>query len=223
MLDTIEKTTTELPLDTAAKRALIESELRKDPGRSDREIARTVGCDHKTVGSARERLGLASPLGNSPPIPTEHRRMLIEGCKDFDERYSPGPSEVRPAEAVDNAIADGKIRYAAAGTGIADAVTSRLDITVQAAVDQCHGHIQRVRGERQAEAYKEDEANGEQTMVRSQREITIQFDDSTGEWVIKQKSWPDDDSAIYINEEHLQTFLDALCDRLGIGSIRGAG
>jgi hypothetical protein len=180
---------TELPLDTAAKRALIESELRKAAGRSDREIARVVGCDHKTVGSARERLGLAFPLGNSPPTPTEHRRMLLEGCKDFDERYSPGPSEVRPAEeAVDNAIAEGKIRYAAAGTGIGDAVTSRLDITVQAAVDQAHGAVARMRTERQAEAVKEDEANGEQTMVRSQREITIQFDDTTGEWVIKQKS-----------------------------------
>jgi hypothetical protein len=64
MLDTVEKTTTELPLDAAAKRALIETELGKDAGRSDREIARTIGCDHKTVGAARERLGLASPLGN---------------------------------------------------------------------------------------------------------------------------------------------------------------
>jgi hypothetical protein len=56
------------PLDTAAKRALIEAELREDAGRSDREIARVVGCDHKTVGSARERLGIAIPLaGNISP------------------------------------------------------------------------------------------------------------------------------------------------------------
>jgi hypothetical protein len=71
MLDTIERTDiTELPLDTAAKRALIETELRKDAGRSDREIARIIGCDHKTVGSARERLGIATPLASSisPPI-----------------------------------------------------------------------------------------------------------------------------------------------------------
>jgi hypothetical protein len=75
MLDTIERTTeTELPLDTAAKRALIETELRKDAGRSDREIARIVGCDHKTVGSARERLGIASPLGNSAPSQTVTNR-----------------------------------------------------------------------------------------------------------------------------------------------------
>jgi hypothetical protein len=65
-------------LDTAAKRALIESELRKDASRSDREIARAVGngiC-HKTVGAARERLGLAnSPVGNaeaSQPVTNRH-------------------------------------------------------------------------------------------------------------------------------------------------------
>jgi hypothetical protein len=52
------------PLDTAAKRASIETELRKDAGRSDREIARVVGVDHKTGTAARERLGIASPLGN---------------------------------------------------------------------------------------------------------------------------------------------------------------
>jgi hypothetical protein len=57
-------------LDTAGKRALIDAELRKDAGRSDREIARIVGCDHKTVGSTRERLGIATPLGNSPGAPT---------------------------------------------------------------------------------------------------------------------------------------------------------
>ncbi len=42
-------------LDTAAKRALIETELRADPSRSDRKIAEAIGhgiC-HKTVGAAR--------------------------------------------------------------------------------------------------------------------------------------------------------------------------
>jgi hypothetical protein len=48
------------------KRELIEDELRINSNRSDREIARIVGCDHKTVGTARERLGIAAPLGNSP-------------------------------------------------------------------------------------------------------------------------------------------------------------
>jgi hypothetical protein len=103
MSDTIERTeaTAELPLDTAGKRALVEAELRKDAGRSDREIARTVGVDHKTVGAARERLGIASPLGNSPSTATERRNMLIAGCKDFDRMHPPETAE----EAVDNAIA----------------------------------------------------------------------------------------------------------------------
>jgi hypothetical protein len=69
MSEVLELTTTELPLDTAAKRALIETELRADPTRSDRRIAKILKVDHKTVGTARARLGIAAPLGaNSPPI-----------------------------------------------------------------------------------------------------------------------------------------------------------
>lgn len=75
MLDTIDRTkttTTELPLATAAKRALIESELRDNPNRSAREIARALGnkVDHKTVAARRREMGLAEPLGNSPQPPT---------------------------------------------------------------------------------------------------------------------------------------------------------
>jgi hypothetical protein len=223
MLDLLDKAETETTIGIAAKRALIEAELQKNPQRSDRKIAEAVGhgiC-HKTVGAARERLGIASPLGNSPqpPTPTEHRQMLINAGKDFDAKHPPESAE----EVVDRMIAEGKLGHATAGRGgMGDAVAELPNLTVQAAVDQCHGHIQRIREERQAKAAEEDEANGEQTMVRSQREVTIQFDDSTGEWVIKQKNWPDDDGAIYINEEHMQAFLDALCDRLGIASIRGS-
>ena len=133
--------------------------------------------------------------------------MLIEAGKDFDAKHPPETVE----EAVDDALASGTI------SGGAE------DPYVQAAVDQCRGAIARVKEERQTEAAAQDEANGEQTIVRAQREVTIQFDDSTGDWVLKQKNWPDDDGVIWINEEHMQVFLDALCDRLGIGSIRGAG
>jgi hypothetical protein len=175
---TLERDAPPPPLDTAAKRALIESELRTDASRSDREIARAVGngiC-HKTVGVARERLGLASPLGNSPPTSTEQRHMLIEGCKDFDKIYPPGPSEVeRAEEAVDNAIAVGKI--APAGTGGGDAAAARLDITVQAAVDQVHGAVARMRDDRQAQADSEGEKNQERTVLGPRKEVTIQHDD----------------------------------------------
>jgi len=50
------------------KRELLDDALRTNSNRSDREIAREIGVDHKTVGAARARLGLPSPLGNSPPV-----------------------------------------------------------------------------------------------------------------------------------------------------------
>jgi hypothetical protein len=83
MLDTIEKPAgTEFDLgQQPSKRDLVEAALRADAARSDREIARQVGCDHKTVGSARERLGIASPLGNSnSPAPST-------APEDFDHQH----------------------------------------------------------------------------------------------------------------------------------------
>jgi hypothetical protein len=211
----------EVKLHATGKRALIEAELRKDAGRSDREIGRVCNVDHKTVSARRREMGIAQPLGNSPATATERRNMLIEGCKDFDKKYPPGPSDAQSAEeAVDTAIAEGKISYSTAGAG--DVAAARLDISVQAAVDQVRGHLQRVREDRQTEVDKDGEANGEQSLVLAQREITIQHDERLGEWILRQRNWPDDDGVIIIIDENMQTFLDALCDRLGIASIRGS-
>jgi hypothetical protein len=206
MLDILNRPTTELPLDTTTKRERIKAELCAGSDRSDREIARIVGVDHKTVGSWREKLGIASQLGNSPPTPTGYRHMLIEGCKDFDKKFPPGPSEVRTAEeAVDNAIAEGKI-----------------SAVVQGAVDQVRGMTERIREERQMTASEKDQKNGEETLIVPQREITMQHDDEMGEWIIKQKNWPDDDGVIIINDESIAQFLEALTNRLGTASIRGS-
>jgi hypothetical protein len=197
------------PLDTAGKRALVEAELRKDAGRSDREIARVVGCDHKTVGAARERLGIASPLGNSPPTPTERRHMLIEGCRDFDKHYPPGPSEVASAEeAVDNAIAKGAARLA-----------PEHEKMVDAAVDQCRGAILRKREERKAEIDAEGDKNHEMTLLPRREEVTIQHDIERGEWIIRQRRWPDDDGVIIISDEDIHPFVDILTDHLGYGRV----
>jgi hypothetical protein len=71
MSEVLELTATETTLGTAEKRALVERELRENPQRSDRKIAEAIGhgiC-HKTVGAARERLGIAIPLPiASPPV-----------------------------------------------------------------------------------------------------------------------------------------------------------
>jgi hypothetical protein len=60
----------------------------------------------------------------------------------------------------------------------------------------------------------------EKSLVLSQNEITIEHDDQTGEWVIRQKNWPDDDAQIYINDEAVHDFVDRLTDYLGYGSAR---
>jgi hypothetical protein len=213
MSEVLELTADEPKADTAAKRRLIETELRKDASRSDREIERVLGngiC-HKTIGAHRKRLGITSPLGNSPPTPTERRHMLIEGCKDFDKKYPPGSAE----EAVDNAIADGMI--ANAGTGTGDAVAARLDITVQAAVDQVHGIVARMREERQALADSTGEKNKERTVLAPRKEVTIQHDDEMGEWIIRQRNWPDEDGVVVIDDEDIHRFVDILTDHLGYG------
>jgi hypothetical protein len=102
-------------LDTAGKRALIESELRKDASRSDREIGRVCGVDGKTVSAVREKLANGAEISPQPPTPTERREMLIAGADDFNKRYPPGPSEPATAEEqVDEAIAKGVVSLAPA-------------------------------------------------------------------------------------------------------------
>ncbi|MBR1246151.1 hypothetical protein JQ609_04305 [Bradyrhizobium sp. AUGA SZCCT0169] len=97
------------------KREAIETELRHDADRSDREIARIVGCDHKTVAARRREMGISPTLGNSPAIPSERefRDMLVRGAKDFDAKFPPASAEER----VDRMISDGVINYASAGSG----------------------------------------------------------------------------------------------------------
>jgi hypothetical protein len=193
--------TIELPLDTAAKRALIESELQKDAGRSDREIARIIGCDHKTVSARRREMGLAPPLGNSPASSSAE-------------------------ESVDNAIeiADGKVGASAADDMVnvefpLGNVRMRRDqaVAVQAAMDQCAGIRLRDRTARLQEADAVGEKNQECTILPRRHEVTIQHDPERGEWILKQRNWPDDDSLITISDEDINEFVDILTNHLGYG------
>lgn len=87
--------------------------------------------------------------------------------------------------------------------------------TVQQAVDQAEGAILRMRLERKEKAQAEDEANGEEMLLPPQLEVTIQFDDGMGHWILKQKNaGPFDDSAIWILEERMADFIEALSDRV---------
>jgi hypothetical protein len=48
-----------------SKTERIELELRSDPTRSDREIGRICGVDHKTVAARRAKLPHSGEMGNS--------------------------------------------------------------------------------------------------------------------------------------------------------------
>jgi len=52
------------PLNRAEKRAAIRRLLREQPNSSDRETARLVGVDHKTVGRLRQELEVPNLLGD---------------------------------------------------------------------------------------------------------------------------------------------------------------
>jgi hypothetical protein len=47
--------------------------------------------------------------------------------------------------------------------------------------------------------------------------VTIQHDDELGEWIIRQRNWPDDDGVVTINDEDIHRFVDILTVHLGYG------
>src|SRR5260370_18140743 len=72
MSEVLELNIEEPKASVAEKRAAIETQLRENPQRSDREIARIVGCDHKTIGNVRGKLfpipsPSVSPAACPPP------------------------------------------------------------------------------------------------------------------------------------------------------------
>jgi hypothetical protein len=58
-------------------------------------------------------------------------------------------------------------------------------------------------------------------LCAQQGEIRIEFDDD-GNASIIQKNWPDADSEIHISRDNLQTFLDGVCDALGVQTVGGS-
>lgn len=79
------------PLNRAEKRAAIRRLLREQPDWSDREVARLIGVDHKTVGRLRRELEVPNLLGDgagatvrSGPSPEAVAKRLFRA---FEQAY----------------------------------------------------------------------------------------------------------------------------------------
>ncbi|MGA7934301.1 MAG: hypothetical protein WCA35_12200, partial [Kovacikia sp.] len=67
------------------QRAIIQA-VRHFPQKSDREIARAVGCDNKTVGAWRLK------LAESEEIPQMQTRVIQRGSQTYEQQHQIGPS-----------------------------------------------------------------------------------------------------------------------------------
>ena len=56
-------------------------------------------------------------------------------------------------------------------------------------------------------------------LCAQQGEIRIEFDDE-GNVSIIQRNWPDEDAAIHVSRDNLQTFLDGVCGAFGVADVR---
>ena len=57
------------------------------------------------------------------------------------------------------------------------------------------------------------------TLLPPREEVTIQHDVVRGEWIIRQRRWPDEDGVITISDEDIHPFVDILTDHLGYGRV----
>lgn len=107
-------------LTSAQKRELIAAELERDPDRSDREIGRLVGADHKTVGSVRRgeiphpQRGHALPVGEVKYVKSLHARQDRRDGEQVIQRYQRDVYELPPITvARGRVLVDGFYRWQA--------------------------------------------------------------------------------------------------------------
>jgi ParB-like chromosome segregation protein Spo0J len=77
-------------LDHAATREIIADELKENPDRSNRWIAKSLGVDHKTVGSVR------SPTGATGEISQFHREVYSLASMKARSRSSRSVTQTEP-------------------------------------------------------------------------------------------------------------------------------
>ena len=172
------------------KQELIERELQIDASRSDRAIARIVGCDHKTVGNARAKLLPIPQSGefdgdDEQPTLDQFRNLLVNGAKEFDEKYPPESAE----QIVDRMIVEKLVEAprAVPDGGGDDFGSWRTNPNV---------------------------------VVKSQQAIAIYFNNDGDLVIRQERDWcNDEDLVVWISESFQQAFLDKLCDVMGVPTL----
>jgi hypothetical protein len=84
----------------AETRAAIDAELAADPSRSDRAIAKAVGCDHKTVSTRRGDVEISPPGDSNSPLP-QALPQAIEAQPDSESPSPPVTDRLDDAEEFD--------------------------------------------------------------------------------------------------------------------------
>jgi hypothetical protein len=79
--------------------------------------------------------------------------------------------------------------------------------------------MDKIEKEEAARAVVGLDAPEEISLLLKQSEITIAHDETLGEWIIRQKNWPDDDDEIRIIDERMSGFIDNLTREIGIPSF----
>jgi hypothetical protein len=156
-----------------SKAGRIDLELRADPTRSDREIGRICGVDHKTVAARRAKIPQSGEMGNSDsPL----GGLFAQEDSPLDEN---SPEDSPPAEI--------------------EAQNSPPDSALEP--------------DPALNAANEDDPDPH--VLAGQHQIEIYFNKDGG-LVLKQLNWPDEDSFIIVAAPYKGTFLDKLCDVLGV-------
>ena len=175
-----------------SKTARIDLELRSNPDRSDREIARICGVDHKTVAAHRAKLPHSgemgnsnSPLGeNSPPDSPLGSLFAQENCPPLQD--CPPGTENCP----ENCPGVEK-----------EAENSPPDQEEASQSVTC-----------------DNASSAETVLLPAQGKITIGWN-ADGDLILRQSDWPNEDAMIIIGRDYLDLFIDRLTDAMGIPSI----
>lgn len=142
-------------------------------------------------------------LALDAPTATEKRNMLTAAVKDFDQKYPPGPAEGTAVESVDDFLKKEAVAEA----------TERMFKTIEAKT----GIDMRPQPPEPPDPF---DWNTDESVALIEQPRTAIYFNKREQLVIRQEAGmcDEDDAYVFIAPSNVQTFLDRLCDAVGIPS-----